>query len=79
MWPFKRKPLCTLQRTSEVLTNADVHLGVSLALRGAGLTTEADEFEARFEELMFGESTSGDDFAQAVKRLAERYVRVKVE
>lgn len=76
MWPFKRKPLCTLYRGIGVLTNADVHFAVIQALRDAGLTTQADEFDGQFWQLM--ETNSGDDFAQAVKRLAKHYVRVRV-
>ena len=76
MWPFKRKPLCTLYGSLDVITNADVYLAVTEALRGAGLTAEADEFDAQWEDLM--DTATGEEFAQAVKQLAKRYVRVKV-
>lgn len=76
MWPFNRKPLCILYRAG-IITNADVHLGVMQALQNAGLTAEADEFDTQFWQLT--EWKIGDDFAQAVKRLAKHYVRVRVE
>lgn len=76
MWPFKRKPLCTLYRSLAVITNADVYFAVTEALRDAELTVEADEFAAQWENLM--DTTTGEEFAQAVKQLAGRYVRVKV-
>jgi hypothetical protein len=76
MWPFTRKPVCTFYRSLAVITNVDVYVGVLQALREAGLNADAEEFADQWDNLT--DRFTGEEFAQATKRLAERYVRVRV-
>ena len=76
MWPFKRKPVCTLHPSLAVITNVDVYVGVLQALRDAGQDAEAEEFADEWDLLT--DRFFGEEFAEATRRLAERYVRVRV-